>query len=88
MNASFGITKAVVDFDNRSEQLGTVDAANDAAVRQSDLNQRWSIVTFVKQQTQTQIEFIIILTCFEEASRLFSANRKGGGRQGRPLRPW
>jgi hypothetical protein len=58
------------------------------AVRRSDLNQRWSIVTFVKQQTQTQIEFIIILTCFEEASQFFSANRKGGGRQGRPLRPW
>ncbi len=78
MNASFGITKAVFDFDNRSEQLRTGDAANDANVHQSNLNQGWSVVSFVKSQTQTQIKFIIILACFEEASRFFSANRPGG----------
>ena len=63
---------------SRSEQLGTVDAAYDAAVRRSDLNQHWSIVSFVKPHTQTQIEFIIILACFEEASQFFSTNRPGG----------
>ena len=69
---------AAIGFANRSEQLETVHAANDAAVQRSDLNQRWSIVTFVTPQTQTQMECIIILACFEVANRFFSANRPGG----------